>query len=419
MKNLMITGGCGFIGSNFIRYVLTETDFAGRIINVDKLTYAGNPESLADVAKRFPSRYIFEQVDICDATGIDRVFREYGIDTVAHFAAESHVDRSITGPGEFIQTNVVGTYTLLNAALTYWRSLPSEDREPLIVKSEPSDSGASPTTDNSQLTTHRGSQKPAASDFFFHHVSTDEVFGSLGETGAFTETTPYQPNSPYSASKAGSDHLVRAYHETFKLPTTMSNCSNNYGPYHFPEKLIPLVLLNAKEGKPLPVYGDGMQVRDWLYVRDHARAIWTVMQKGKRGETYNVGGRCEMPNLRVVEMICDLLDEMIGPLTDTSSGKLSVVNGERSTTHNSQLTAHKAIKSRRELITFVKDRPGHDRRYAIDCSKIQNELGWEPEETFATGLRKTIQWYLDNPQWVEHVRSGEYQKWMTVNYGAR
>jgi dTDP-glucose 4,6-dehydratase len=386
MKNLMVTGGCGFIGGNFIRYVLTETDFAGRIINVDKLTYAGNPESLADVAKQFPGRYIFEPVDICDAKEIDRVFNEYGIDTVAHFAAESHVDRSITGPGEFIQTNIVGTYTLLNAALTCWRSLTSDPRS-------------------------------LTSDFLFHHVSTDEVFGSLGETGAFTETTPYQPNSPYSASKAGSDHLVRAYHETFKLPTTMSNCSNNYGPYHFPEKLIPLVLLNAKEGQPLPVYGDGMQVRDWLYVRDHAAAIWAVMQKGKRGETYNVGGRCEMPNLRVVEMICDLLDEMIGPLSDQKSdvkGQMSAPASDLRSPVSEQKSS-----SRRSLITFVKDRPGHDRRYAIDCSKIQKELGWEPEETFSTGLRKTIQWYLDHPQWVEHVRSGEYQNWVKANYDHR
>jgi dTDP-glucose 4,6-dehydratase len=352
MKNLMVTGGCGFIGGNFIRYVLTETGFSGRIINVDKLTYAGNPESLADVAEQFPDGYVFEQVDICDAKGIDRIFNEYGVDAVAHFAAESHVDRSITAPGEFIQTNLIGTYTLLEAARARLGSFE-----------------------------------------LFHHVSTDEVFGSLGETGSFTENTPYQPNSPYSASKAGSDHLVRAYHETFKLPTTMSNCSNNYGPYHFPEKLIPLVLLNAKEGKPLPVYGDGMQVRDWLYVRDHAVAIWTVMQKGKRGETYNVGGRCEMPNLHVVEAICDILDELVGKLPEHDS--------------------------RRELITFVKDRPGHDRRYAIDCSKIQKELSWEPEETFATGLRKTIQWYLDNPEWVEHVRSGEYQNWMQKNYDNR
>lgn len=384
MKNLMVTGGCGFIGGNFIRYVLTETDFAGRIINVDKLTYAGNPESLADVAKQFPGRYIFEQVDICDAKGIDRVFNEYGIDTVAHFAAESHVDRSITGPGEFIQTNVVGTYTLLNAALTHWKGLQKS------------------ATRHSTLDTGKESHLSLANDFLFHHVSTDEVFGSLGETGAFTETTPYQPNSPYSASKAGSDHLVRAYHETFKLPTTMSNCSNNYGPYHFPEKLIPLVLLNAKEGKPLPVYGDGMQVRDWLYVRDHAAAIWAVMQKGRRGETYNVGGRCEMPNLRVVESICDILDELL-PL---SSDICHPTSGQK-------------LSSRRSLITFVKDRPGHDRRYAIDCSKIQNELGWAPEETFATGLRKTIQWYLDNPQWVEHVRSGEYQNWVKANYDSR
>ena len=352
MKNLMVTGGAGFIGSNFIRYVLTETDFPGRIINVDKLTYAGNPESLATIAAQFPDRYIFEKVDICDAKEMDRVFGEYEIDTVAHFAAESHVDRSITGPGEFIQTNLIGTYTLLEAVRA--------------------------RLDGFEL---------------FHHVSTDEVFGSLGETGAFSETTPYQPNSPYSASKAGSDHLVRAYHETFNLPTTMSNCSNNYGPYHFPEKLIPLVLLNAKEGKPLPVYGDGMQVRDWLYVRDHAAAIWTVMQKGKRGETYNVGGRCEMPNLRVVEAICDILDELVGVLPEHAS--------------------------RQELITFVKDRPGHDRRYAIDCSKIQQELGWEPEETFATGLRKTIQWYLDHPEWVKNVESGEYQNWVKENYDNR
>lgn len=398
MENLMVTGGAGFIGSNFIRYVLTETDFTGRIINVDKLTYAGNPESLADVAKQFSDRYVFERVDICDAKEIDRVFNEYGIDTVAHFAAESHVDRSITGPGEFIQTNVIGTYTLLNAALTYWRSLTPDLR-------------------------------PLTSEFLFHHVSTDEVFGSLGETGAFTETTPYQPNSPYSASKAGSDHLVRAYHETFRLPTTMSNCSNNYGPYHFPEKLIPLVLLNAKEGKPLPVYGDGMQVRDWLYVRDHAAAIWTIMQKGKRGETYNVGGRCEIPNLRVVEMICDILDEL-RPLAGKNDECSLINDGDNpdqpattcpvevsSMGDNQQPT--EGIKSYRDLITFVTDRPGHDRRYAIDCSKIQKELGWEPEETFNIGLRKTIQWYLDHPEWVEHVRSGEYQNWMTKNYEER
>ncbi len=338
MKNLMVTGGCGFIGSNFIRYVLTETGFDGRIINVDKLTYAGNPESLVDVAEKFPDRYVFEQVDICDAKGIGRVFDEYRVTAVAHFAAESHVDRSISGPGEFIQTNLIGTYTLLEAV-------------------------------RARLETVE----------LFHHVSTDEVFGSLGATGAFTENTPYQPNSPYSASKAGSDHLVRAYHETFRLPTTMSNCSNNYGPYHFPEKLIPLVILNAQAGKLLPVYGDGMQVRDWLYVRDHAAAIWNVMQKGNRGDTYNVGGRCELPNLRVVEMICDLLDEMAGSISGHGS--------------------------RRELITFVTDRPGHDRRYAIDCSKIQRELGWKPEETFQTGLRKTVRWYLDNEGWWGPLRT--------------
>jgi dTDP-glucose 4,6-dehydratase len=352
MKNLMVTGGCGFIGGNFIRYILKEAGFEGRVINVDKLTYAGNPESLADIAEAFSDRYVFEQVDICDAEAVGRVFEQYHVDAVAHFAAESHVDRSITGPGEFIQTNLIGTYTLLEAA-------------------------------RSRL------------DCFelFHHVSTDEVFGSLGETGAFTETTAYQPNSPYSASKAGSDHLVRAYHETFGLPTTMSNCSNNYGPYHFPEKLIPLIILNAKEGKPLPVYGDGMQVRDWLYVCDHAEAIWAVMQKGRRGQTYNVGGCCEMPNLRVVEMICDLLDEMVEPLENS--------------------------RPRRELITFVKDRPGHDRRYAIDCSKIQQELGWAPREKFESGLRKTVQWYLDHSEWVAHVRSGQYREWISQQYENR
>ena len=381
MKNLMVTGGCGFIGSNFIRYLLKDAGFAGRIINLDKLTYAGNPESLADVAEQFPDRYVFEQADICDADAVGRVFDKYQVDSVAHFAAESHVDRSITGPGEFIQTNLIGTYTLLEAARA--------------------------RMDRFEL---------------FHHVSTDEVFGSLGETGAFTETTAYQPNSPYSASKAGSDHLVRAYHETFGLPTTMSNCSNNYGPYHFPEKLIPLVILNAREGKALPVYGDGMQVRDWLYVCDHAEAIWSVMQKGRRGDTYNVGGCCEMPNLRVVEMICDLLDELVGPL----AGDCGTSNVERGTCEQSHSTSNiqpssatKAIKSRRELITFVKDRPGHDRRYAIDCSKIKQELGWNPKEKFETGLRKTIQWYLDHPEWVEHVRSGEYRDWMSQQYEKR
>ena len=350
MNNIMVTGGCGFIGANFIRYVLAETDFRGRIINVDKLTYAGNPESLADLEQKFPGRYVLVKGDICDRAAMADVLDRHQIDTIAHFAAESHVDRSIVRPDDFIQTNIVGTYTLLQLA-----------RERM---------------DRIKL---------------FHHVSTDEVFGSLGETGYFVEETPYAPNSPYSASKASSDHLVRAYHETYKLPVTMSNCSNNYGPYQFPEKLISLMILNARDGKALPVYGDGLNVRDWLYVQDHCVAIWEIMRRGAKGQTYNVGGRNEMKNIDVVNTICDLLDEVAGPL---ASGK-----------------------PRRSLITYVKDRPGHDRRYAIDCSKIERELGWKPQESFASGIRKTIRWYLDNGTWVERVRSGEYQKWIAQHYG--
>lgn len=350
MNNLLVTGGCGFIGCNFIHYVLEEAGFKGRIINVDKLTYAGNPESLAGLAQRLGDRYVFVRADICDRAAMAQVFDQYQVDTVAHFAAESHVDRSIVRPDDFIQTNIIGTYTLLQLA---------RERMPKIK--------------------------------LFHHVSTDEVFGTLGDTGLFTEETAYAPNSPYSASKAASDHLVRAYHETYKLPVTMSNCSNNYGPFHFPEKLIPLVILNALEGKPLPVYGDGKNVRDWLYVRDHAVAIWTILNKGVHGQTYNVGGRNEMQNIAVVNIICDLLDELVGKLP----GKAS----------------------RRELITYVKDRPGHDRRYAIDCTKIERELGWKPAESFETGIRKTIRWYLDHQDWVAHVRSGDYQKWIQQHYG--
>ncbi len=348
-KNLMVTGGCGFIGANFIRYLLKESDFSGRVVNVDKLTYAGNPENLADIEKRFPGRYIFEKADICDRERMASLFDDYEIDTVCHFAAESHVDRSIVNPDAFIRTNIVGTFNLLELA-----------RE---------------TPDRLQL---------------FHHISTDEVFGSLGQDGFFTEETPYKPNSPYSASKAASDHLVRAYHKTYGLPITISNCSNNYGPYQFPEKLISLMILNALEGKPLPVYGDGRNIRDWLYVRDHCIAIWEIMKRGKRGETYNIGGKNEMENIRLVEMICDILD-----------------------THQKQ----EGGRPRRELITFVKDRPGHDRRYAIDFTKLREELGWMPEESLESGMRKTIQWYLDNQQWVNRVRSGEYQTWIKEHYG--
>ena len=348
MQNILVTGGCGFIGTGFIRYLLLDSDYEGRIINVDKLTYAGNPANLADLEQATPGRYIFIKADICDAEAIVGVFEQYEIDAVCHFAAESHVDRSIVAPDAFIKTNIEGTFNLLEAARRHSKQL--------------------------QL---------------FHHVSTDEVFGSLGSDGFFTEQTPYRPNSPYSASKAASDHLVRAYQKTYGLAATISNCSNNYGPYQFPEKLIPLMILNALEDKPLPVYGDGRNIRDWLYVEDHCRAVWQIMKTGIHGQTYNIGGRCEMANLDTVNMLCDLMDEMM-PRADQSS--------------------------RRDLITFVKDRPGHDLRYAIDCSKLENELGWSPRETFESGLRKTIQWYLDNPQWVRKVKSGEYLKWVEKHY---
>ena len=348
MKNMLITGGCGFIGANFIRYMLKESDFTGRIINVDKLTYAGNPENLLGIENEFKNRYVFMQADICDAGKMDDIFEAYDIDSVCHFAAESHVDRSIIQPDAFVQTNIVGTFNLLESA---------RSRSDRMIR--------------------------------FHHVSTDEVYGSLESRGYFTETTPYRPNSPYSASKASSDHLVRAYYKTYDLPMTISNCSNNYGPYQFPEKLIPLMILNALEGKPLPVYGDGRYVRDWLYVRDHCRAVWSIMKTGREGETYNVGGNCEMENIVVVNMICDILDE-----SDRLTG----------------------LRSRRDLITYVKDRPGHDRRYAIDFSKLNKELHWNPETSLEAGIRDTIQWYLDNQTWVERVKSGEYKEWMKTQY---
>lgn len=346
----MVTGGSGFIGSNFIRNLLNDATFSGRIINLDKLTYAGNPENLEGIAADFGSRYVFQKVDICDGAKLEKVFGAYDIDAVCHFAAESHVDRSIKDPGSFIQTNIVGTFNLLEMA-------------------------------------------KARGDKFklFHHVSTDEVYGSLGAEGFFREDTPYRPNSPYSASKAASDHLVRAYHETFGLPTTISNCSNNYGPYQFPEKLIPLVVLNALEGKPLPVYGDGKNVRDWLYVEDHCDAIWNIMKSGVIGETYNVGGNAEMENILIVQLICDIIDE-IKPATDG--------------------------KPRRRLITFVSDRPGHDRRYAIDFAKLKKELGWSPRESFKSGLRKTVEWYLNQKKWVENIKTGAYQSWMKEQYNS-
>ena len=349
-QNLMVTGGCGFIGANFIRFLLERSDFRGRIVNVDALTYAGNPENLAGVAERYPGRYVFHKADICDVGALKGLFDSEGIDAVCHFAAESHVDRSIKRPEGFIFTNIVGTFNLLEAARARGEAFR-----------------------------------------LLHHVSTDEVYGSLGPEGLFTETTPYHPNSPYSASKAASDHLVRAYHETYGLPVTLSNCSNNYGPYQFPEKLIPLMVLNAREGNPLPVYGDGKNVRDWLYVEDHCEAIWTIMTRGLRGETYNIGGAQEMENIAIVRMICDILDELLPP-----------PDGQ----------------SRRRLITYVADRPGHDRRYAIDFGKLRAALKWSPRESFATGLRKTVAWYLDHPAWIDRIRSGEYQNWIFEQYGS-
>ncbi|RKZ55099.1 MAG: dTDP-glucose 4,6-dehydratase [Candidatus Parabeggiatoa sp. nov. 2] len=341
---LIVTGGAGFIGSALIRYLINDTTTT--VLNVDKLTYAGNLDSLASVSDS--PRYHFAQVDICDGHALQQVFAEFQPDAVMHLAAESHVDRSIDGPAEFINTNIVGTYSLLETARSYWQSLESE----------------------------------AKKRFRFHQVSTDEVYGSLHQSGFFTESTPYQPNSPYSASKAASDHLVRAWHHTYKLPVVTTNCSNNYGPYQFPEKLIPLIILNALEGKPLPVYGKGENVRDWLYVDDHASALYLVLEHGKLGDTYNIGGHNEKTNLEVVQTLCSLLDELL----PSSPHKL----------HN-------------QLITFVTDRPGHDLRYAIDASKIQKVLGWKPQETFETGLRKTVQWYLDNQEWWQRVRDGSYR----------
>lgn len=354
MKTL-VTGGAGFIGSAVIRHIISSTHDS--VVNVDKLTYAGNLESLAEVIQS--PRYEFERVDICDRAQIDRILRQYQPTAIMHLAAESHVDRSISGSAEFIQTNIVGTYTLLEAVRHYWEAL-----------------------DDSRKAFFR-----------FHHVSTDEVFGDLESSeGGFSESTAYQPSSPYSASKASSDHLVRAWGRTYGLPTLITNCSNNYGPYHFPEKLIPLIILSALEGKPLPVYGDGKQVRDWLYVEDHARALYKVLIEGEVGQTYNIGGNNEKENIEVVRAICTLLDELC-----PGSPYLPHSNG----------------------ITHVRDRPGHDRRYAIDSRKIQRELRWTPEETFETGLRKTVKWYLDNSQWVSHVKSGSYQQWIDHNYAAR
>lgn len=345
MKTFLITGGAGFIGSNFIRYIIDQKNIMA--INLDKLTYAGNLESLLDIERN--QNYLFVKGDINDRELVSSILKKYKPQVIVNFAAESHVDRSIDGPASFIQTNVVGTFELLEATLGFWRDLEAADKE----------------------------------TFRFLHVSTDEVYGSLGEDGYFTEESPYAPNSPYSASKAASDHLVRAYYHTYGLPVITTNCSNNYGPYQFPEKLIPLMIMNALDNKALPVYGDGLNIRDWLYVADHCSAIFRVINKGRIGETYNIGGNYEKTNLEVVKEICGLLD-IIRPKTDG--------------------------KSYLEQITFVKDRPGHDRRYAIDSSKIKEELNWIPNETFITGIEKTIYWYLDNLEWCRRVLDGSYQR---------
>jgi dTDP-glucose 4,6-dehydratase len=355
---ILITGGAGFIGGNFVHHWLARHGAqAEKVVVFDKLTYAGNPHTIA--APLASGQATLVQADIADRDAVRAALAQYQPRAILHFAAESHVDRSIHGPGEFIHTNMVGTFSLLEEVRAYWGTMPEADK----------------------------------ASFRFLHVSTDEVYGSLSDTDpAFSETTPYAPNSPYSASKAGSDHLVRAYHHTYGLPTLTTNCSNNYGPYHFPEKLIPLMILNALDGKPLPVYGDGLNIRDWLYVRDHCEAICQVLEKGTPGETYNVGGINEIRNIDVVNTVCGILDE----LRPRADGRPYA-----------------------SLITYVKDRPGHDRRYAIDPTKIQREIGWAPAETFATGIRKTVQWFLDNGEWIDTVRSGAYRDWISTNYAGR
>ncbi|HCR0035768.1 TPA: dTDP-glucose 4,6-dehydratase [Acinetobacter baumannii] len=350
----LVTGGAGFIGSAVVRHIVQNTEH--EVLNVDKLTYAGNLESLSSVADH--PRYQFSQTDICDRTALDELFKSFQPDVVMHLAAESHVDRSISGPYAFIETNIIGTYQMLEASRTYWLTLDGSKKE----------------------------------TFRFHHISTDEVYGDLeGTTDLFTETTSYSPSSPYSASKASSDHLVRAWNRTYGLPVLVTNCSNNYGPFHFPEKLIPLMILNALQAKPLPVYGNGQQICDWLFVEDHARALFTVATQGVVGETYNIGGHNEKANIEVVHAICTLLEELAPNKPE-------------------------GVAQYKDLITYVKDRPGHDVRYAIDATKIKNDLGWVPQESFETGLRKTVEWYLSNTEWVAHVQSGEYQSWLNKQY---
>jgi dTDP-glucose 4,6-dehydratase len=359
LTNILVTGGCGFIGSNFIRTLLEKTnDFSGIIVNLDALTYAANPSSLDDIEKKYGGkRYFFVHADICDKNILKTNFDNFDIDTVINFAAESHVDRSIHSPETFIKTNVMGTFTLLETALNAWKSASG------IIRN----------------------------DVLFHHISTDEVYGSLDETGYFTESTPYDPHSPYSASKAASDHLVLAYYHTYGLPVTLSNCSNNYGPFQFPEKLIPLMILNMLDGKPLPVYGDGKNIRDWIFVEDHNRAIWTIMQKGTSGEKFNIGGENEWENIRLMHELIKIVSKKL----NCDSEKI------------------------KNTITFVTDRPGHDRRYAIDCTKLKQKFGWKQTVDITTGLEKTVDWYLANKNWIDTIRNGEYKNWIDTNYNKR
>ncbi len=374
---ILVTGGAGFIGANFVLDWLTQSGEA--IINLDKLTYAGNLENLASLQGN--RRHTFIRGDIGDANLVASLLNEHKPRAIINFAAESHVDRSIHGPEDFIQTNIIGTFRLLEAVRAYWSGLDNDTKQ----------------------------------SFRFLHVSTDEVYGSLAKgEPAFSETNRYEPNSPYSASKAGSDHLVRAYHHTYGLPVLTTNCSNNYGPYHFPEKLIPLMIVNALAGKPLPVYGDGQQIRDWLYVKDHCSAIRLVLEAGRVGEVYNIGGCNEKPNIEIVHTVCDILDEL-RPL-NPGSAEWQVGSGKDSPPLP---TSHSPLTTYRSLITYVTDRPGHDRRYAIDAGKIEHELGWKPAETFETGIRKTVQWYLDNQSWVSNVQSGAYRTWVEKNYQGR
>ena len=374
LQNILITGGAGFIGSNFIHYLFgqssaegnlfNDANFTGKIVNVDCLTYAGNLESLADIEAKFGSgvaeadrRYFFEKVDICDRPQIERIFKQYDIDTVIHFAAESHVDRSIFGPEAFMKTNVMGTFTLLDVARNYWKKEDGSLRD----------------------------------DVLFHHISTDEVYGSLGETGYFREDTPYDPRSPYSSSKASSDHVVMAYFHTYGLPITLSNCTNNYGPYQFPEKLLPLMISNIRDGKNLPVYGKGDNIRDWIYVEDHNRAVWLIVNKGVTGEKYNIGGENEWQNIKLLHKVIELTAAQTG----------------------------KKVEDVEKTITYVKDRPGHDKRYAIDCTKIKTQLGWERKMTFEEGLLETVKWYLKNSEWINNILNGSYKQWVEKNYANR